>query len=88
MRLSPKTSNIITEILRTISAEILSAVTILARKSVKKVKLAMNPKTIPIGLFLELPTDPDKTIGKTGSIHGERTVTTPAKKAKIINKIM
>lgn len=59
------------------------AATMIDRKSVKKVKLATNPITTPNGrLFPELSTDEERIIGRTGKIHGERIVTTPARKEK------
>lgn len=63
--------------------------TIEERKRVKKVKLAINPMTTPRGRFFpELSTDEDKIIGSIGNIQGERIVTTPAKNAKRISKII
>jgi hypothetical protein len=59
--------------------------TIADKKSVKKVKLKTNPVTIPNGRSLPPVSELDKTIGSTGRIHGERIVTIPLRKAKIIN---
>ena len=64
------------------------AFTIEDKKSVKKVKLRINPVIMPRGFFLSPSIVPERTIGKTGRIHGERTVTIPARKAKPINKII
>jgi len=51
---------------------------------VKIVKLIINPEITPSGYFL-LPTlEPLRIIGKTGKIHGDKIVTTPAIKAKKI----
>jgi len=58
------------------------------KNKVKKVKLKINPVITPNGLFLLIFPDStveDKIIGKTGKIHGDKIVTTPAKKAK--NKV-
>jgi len=49
---------------------------------VKNVKLEMNPTMIPEGRHLPSPTDPDKTMGSTGSMQGDRIVTIPAANAK------
>jgi hypothetical protein len=65
------------------SEEIPVSLTIVARNSVKIVKLRINPKTIPRGFLLD-PKLPESTIGRIGKIHGERIVIIPAKKA---NKI-
>jgi len=58
------------------------------RLKVKKVKLRMNPVTTPHGRAFPLPVEPARTTGSKGKIQGERMVTTPARKAKIINRIM
>jgi len=83
-RAIPKSRIIITEINLKESAEIPKLLTMRARKSVKKVKLKINPKTIPSGLLCP-PTLPDRTIGKMGSIQGDKIVTIPAIKAKSVS---
>ena len=70
-----------TEIFRRESAERLVALTIAVKKRVKKVKLTINPVTIPNGRLFPPVSVPESTIGKIGNIHGERIVTIPAKKA-------
>jgi hypothetical protein len=63
--------------------------TIVERNSVKKVKLNMNPVTTPRGRrFPDVSTVDERMIGKIGNIHGERIVTTPAKKANTTSTIM
>jgi hypothetical protein len=67
------------------------AVTIVERKSVKKVKLRIKPVITPSGRAFPLSFPPiveESTIGNIGKIHGDRIVTTPAKKAKIIRRII
>lgn len=76
----PRRAIIKIEKLRRMFGEILKTFTIVERKSVKKVKLEIKPVMVPIcflKLFL-LETETDRTIGKTGKIHGERMVTIPA----------
>lgn len=48
----------------------------------------MNPETTPQGLDFPPPTPPARITGSRGRIQGERMVTTPAKKAKIIKMVM
>lgn len=70
------------EKLRSVFGEILDTLTKLERNRVKNEKLEIKPVTVPI-CFLKtlLPeTDTERTIGKTGKIHGERIVTIPAMK--------
>jgi hypothetical protein len=55
--------------------------TIVDKNRVKKVKLATKPTTTPNGFCLPLPSADDKMIGINGRMQGERTVTTPARKA-------
>ena len=65
--------------------------TIVERKSVKKVKLKINPVITPKGRALPIsvvPIDEDKIIGRIGKMQGERIVTIPAKNAKIISRII
>lgn len=84
MRLIPKIRIIIIERLLNASAEIPVALTTADRKSVKRVKLKINPITIPSG-FLFDPKLPDKTIGRMGRMHGESMVIIPARNAKAIS---
>jgi len=58
--------------------------------TVKKVKLRINPATMPYGRRWLLPSlaDEARIIGKIGRIHGERIVTTPARKAKTVSMII
>ena len=60
------------------SAGMCSVWTVDVKNSVKKVKLRINPVTIPNGRAFPPPTALERTIGRTGKIHGERTVTIPA----------
>jgi hypothetical protein len=83
-RAIPKSRIIITDTSLKVSADIPKLLTRTARKSVKKVKLKINPRTIPNG-FLCPPTLPDRTIGKMGSIQGDKIVTIPAIKAKSVS---
>ena len=76
---------------RNVSAEIPVALTKADKKRVKKVKLRTKPVTIPCGFLLLDPAPclpagrlPDNTIGRIGSIHGERIVIIPAKNANPI----
>jgi len=65
--------------------------TIVERKSVKKVKLAINPVTTPSGRDLPVslpPIDDERIIGRTGRMQGERIVTTPARNEKRMSKII
>jgi hypothetical protein len=65
--------------------------TIVERKSVKKVKLRTNPITTPIGRDFPVFTPPIlevRIIGRIGRIHGESTVIIPAKNANAISKII
>lgn len=83
-RIKPKVNITKTEIFRKKSALKPVNFTIEVKKSVKKVKLKRNPSMIPKGFFLPSLTEPERIIGKTGKIQGERIVTIPAKKAKPI----
>jgi len=61
------------------------------RKSVKNVKLIINPVITPSGRDLPVSIPPIlelKMIGRIGKIHGETTVITPAKNANVISKII
>ena len=65
--------------------------TIVERKSVKKVKLRIKPRTTPKGRAFPVfwpPIDDESTIGNIGKIHGLRTVTIPAKNANATSKII
>lgn len=81
---APNPAMMMTETILNVSAEMPKDLTSVERKSVKKVKLAMNPMTIAIGRFLSPVIDPLNTIGRMGKMHGERIVTNPARKAKKI----
>lgn len=73
------------------SAGIPLNLTIVDKKRVKNVKLKINPTITPIGCDLPdlcPPTEVDNIIGKTGKMHGERTVTIPAKNANAISRII
>ena len=67
---------------RNASDDIPVAFTIVERKRVKSVKLKTNPTTMPIGRLCPPDNEPERTMGSTGKIQGERTVTSPPKKAK------
>jgi len=87
----PKPPTIIIETILRVSAGIPLSLTIVERKSVKKVKLRINPVTTPIGLALPvlIPLTLDvRTIGKIGRIHGESTVIIPAKNANVKSNII
>jgi hypothetical protein len=85
---TPKRKIITIEKIRRESAEIPRVLTSKLKKRVKNVKLKIKPVTTPKGLFLPPLSDPDKTIGRIGRMHGERIVTTPPIKANIIKRIM
>jgi hypothetical protein len=46
------------------------------------VKLAMTPKVIPRDFFFPPADDAEKTIGKSGQMHGAKIVMNPAKNEK------
>jgi hypothetical protein len=77
-----------TAILRKTSAEKPRSLTRVVKNKVKKVKLAIKPTMIPNGRRLPPVNDPDKTIGRIGKMQGERMVTIPPKKEKIIRMII
>ena len=60
------------------------AFTKVERKRVNRVKLRINPTTIPIGLLCPPLIEPESTMGRTGRMQGESTVTRPAKKENTI----
>jgi len=69
-----------------VSTDIDSVCTKAERANVNKVKLKINPVTIPTGLLFP-PTVPERMIGSTGRMQGDSIVTIPdinAKKASII----
>lgn len=73
------------------SAGIPLILTMVDKKSVKKVKLAINPVTTPSGRDLPVslpPIDDERIIGRTGRMQGERIVTTPARNEKRMSKII
>ena len=87
----PKRAITTTEKILNDSAGIPESLTIVDRKSVKNVKLNMNPVITPNGRALPIwvvPMLEDKIIGSIGKMQGDKIVTTPAKKAKIISKII
>jgi len=72
---------------RTESGDIPLTLTIDERNRVKKVKLLINPTTTPMGLPRpDASTEDDRMMGKIGSIHGDRMVTSPAKNENPISK--
>jgi len=62
--------------------------TILESAKVKKVKLKIKPATIPNGLFLPPIKPPERIIGRTGRMHGDKIVTIPEINAKTLKKII
>jgi len=89
IKLNPKNKRIIPAITRRVFDGMPVSRTIIVRKSVKKVKLKINPRIIPKGRFLS-PLTLARTIGRIGRIQGDRIVTMPAKNAnknKIIIRI-
>lgn len=71
-----------TEIVRSVSAEAPVIRIMVVKNNVKNVKLRINPATTPNGRFFPPVSVPDKTMGRMGSMHGERMVTIPPKNAK------
>ena len=74
-----------TEIVRKTEDDTPLILTMVERKRVKKVKLAINPNTTPTGREIPVffpPIVEERTIGRTGKIQGESIVTIPAKNAK------
>lgn len=87
----PKPATTITEAKRNVSAGMPLKRTIVERKSVKKVKLSINPDTTPIGRDFPVFTPPIlevRTIGRIGRMHGDKTVIIPAKNANAISNII
>lgn len=77
----PNPAIMIIEAILSVSAGICRIFTIADKNSVKNVKLAIKPKTIPNGFDLSdflPPTVEDKMIGKIGKMHGDKIVITPA----------
>ncbi len=72
--------------LRKKSAETPVAFTIAVSANVKNVKLNTKPVTIPNGRCLPPASEPDRMIGRIGKMHGDRIVTTPARKAKAMRR--
>ena len=87
-KLIPKIKIITTERVRKLSAGMCKSLTIEVKNNVKKVKLKINPLTIPKGRFRPPPTEADKTIGKIGKMHGDKIVTIPAKNANKVRITM
>jgi hypothetical protein len=87
----PSPAIIKTETIRNEPAGIPLNCTMVERKRVKNVKLAINPTTTPIGRntsFSLSPIDDERTMGKIGRIHGDKIVTSPAKNANPRSKII
>ena len=87
----PKPATTKTETKRSVSAGMPLRRTMVERKRVKKVKLSTNPKTTPRGRDFPVFTPPIldvRIIGRIGKIHGESTVTTPAKNANAMSNII
>jgi hypothetical protein len=85
-RETPKTKTIIMEARRRASAGKWNNSTSVERKRVKSVKLPTKPTITPNGRDLSArPPEKvvERTMGRTGSMHGERIVTIPAKKENI-----
>ena len=80
--ISPKRTTNATATARSASAGMASACTIADSASVKAVKLAAKPASTPSGRARPPPTPPERTIGRTGRMQGERMVTIPETKAK------
>lgn len=81
----------IMENIRRASAGIPLSCTMVDRKRVKKVKLSMNPITTPKGRDFPMffpPIVELRMMGKMGRMHGESTVTIPARNANVISKII
>lgn len=79
------------EKVRSTSGDIPLTLTMEERKSVKKVKLNINPKTIPVGRALPVSFPPiveERIMGRIGKIQGDSMVTIPAKNANVISKII
>ena len=77
-----------TETVRSASAEIPVSLIMVVKNNVKNVKLSINPATTPSGFFFPPVSVPESTMGRIGSIHGERMVTIPPKKANKSNIII
>ena len=78
-----------TEIVLKASGDIPVILTRVERKRVKKVKLRINPTTIPSGRDLPISFPPmldESTIGSTGKMQGESIVTIPARNANAVSK--
>jgi len=88
---TPNPATTKTDTKRSVSAGTPLTLTIVERKSVKKVKLSTNPITTPIGRDFPISTPPIlevRIIGRIGSMQGDRTVIIPAKNAKTISIII
>lgn len=73
---------------RNVSGEICVALTMVDKNKVKKVKLPINPVTIPNGLFFPPVTELDNTIGRIGKIQGDNMVMMPPKNANRMSMII
>jgi hypothetical protein len=83
-KLSPNNPIITIATYRKLSDPMPVALTMLESRSVKNVKLTIKPATIPNGLFFPPVRELDNTIGKIGRMHGDNTVTIPARNAKMM----
>ncbi len=70
------------------SAETPLNLTKVDKNKVKKVKLATKPNTTAMGFRLPDWSEDDKMMGRSGKIQGDKTVTIPAKKAKMMRSNM
>ena len=71
---------------RSESAGIPISLTMVDKNRVNMVKLAIKPNTTPMGLFLPPTWADERIMGRRGKIQGDKIVTIPAKKAKIIRR--
>src|SRR5271157_1530549 len=85
---TPKMMISTTATIRSASTGIPRACTIADRARVQAVKLTTKPARTPKGRALPPPTPPERTIGRTGRMHGERIVMTPERKANARRTIM
>src|SRR5271157_3340077 len=85
---TPKMMISTTATIRRASTGMPRACTIAERARVKAVKLTTNPARTPKGRALPPPTPPERTIGRTGRMQGERIVMTPERKANPRRTIM
>ncbi len=79
---APKRPMKATATMRSASGDMPIAWTIAERVRVNTVKLTTNPASTPKGRAFPPPRLPDRTIGRTGRMQGERMVMIPDTKAK------